>query len=179
VLFETGLIVLGRLGGLALNEWRESRERQTRVTTLLTVVRGELESNLNLLKDAQTYNRTVVSTLRRLGAEGAKATPPGAYSRGLLRRPELVAAAWDSAGSSDLLSEVPVETVIDVARTYEAQRNYMESTARLLDNMYAAFLSGQANFLNDPRTLGGVLNDFAGRGDGLLGAYESTLKRLE
>jgi hypothetical protein len=148
------------------------------VSTLLTAVRGELESNLSLLKEAQTYNRTVVSTLRRLRAEGANATPLGAYSRGLLRRPELVSAAWDSAGSSDLLSEVPVETVVAVARTYETRRNYMASTAQLLDNMYAAFLSGQANFLNDPGTLGGVLNDFAGRGDGLLSAYELTLNRL-
>jgi hypothetical protein len=178
VLFEAGLIVLGLLGGLALNEWRESRDRRTRVDALMTAVRAELASNLSLLKEAQTYNRTVVSTLRRLAADGAKETPPAAYSKGLMQRPQLVSAAWDSARASEWLSEVPVRTIVEVARTHEAQRNYMESTARLLDNMYATFLSGEANFLSDPGTLGGVLNDFAGRGEGLITSYESTLKAL-
>jgi type II secretory pathway pseudopilin PulG len=178
-LFEAALILFGILGAFAVNEWQNARERRARVETTMAAVRGELQSNLELLQNASTYNSDVASKFRALAARNATTIPEGTYPRGLLLRPQLVSAAWNAAQVTGIVNEVPVDTVVQLARLYENQRDYLDAMARLLDMLYEAALRSTDDTPAPPNTIDGILSDYAGRERSLLDRYRSTLARLD
>jgi hypothetical protein len=177
-LFEAALILVGILGAFAVNEWQASRDREVRRDTLLAAIRTELQSNLRLLEEASVYNTDVVVRFRQLDAAKAVSIPDGTHPRGLMIRPQLVSAAWDAAQSGGIVNDLPVETILIIARAYEGQRDYVAATAGLLDIIYAALFQQQSTALTNPGLLAGVLNDYASRGRGLLERYRTALDYL-
>jgi hypothetical protein len=177
-LFESALILFGILGAFAVNEWQAARDRQARVDSVMTAVRAELESNLQLLREASEYNFEVVGALQALGAQNATSVPGEVYPRGLLLRPQLVSAAWDSAEGVGVVNELPLDTVLILAAAYDNQRDYLDATANLLNSFYGAAINSAPSMFSRPGSLGNLLNDFARRGRGLINRYEDTLARL-
>jgi hypothetical protein len=179
-IFEAALILLGLLGGFALNEWQGARDRRERAAVVLSAIRSELEANRKLMEQAVTYNTEVVGRLRKLRDEGATEAPLGTYPQGLISSPTLTSAAWTSAEAGGVVSDLPVATGLALARVYETQRVYMDAMAELLNMLFASRLAstapGRASI--DPQRVTGILSDYAGRGRNLVGHYNAALKVL-
>jgi hypothetical protein len=181
--FEAGLILFGLLGAFALNEWQDARTRAARVESLLAAVRIELETNLERHARATAFNREMADLLWNEGSKGVDFLPQSAYPNGLFRGPSLTSAAWATAQNDAALGDVPVETVLALARVYEAQRIYVDNFNTLANNMYATLLNPdnavvRIDGISQPIRLGGVLRDSALRGEQLVEAYETTLLEL-
>ena len=182
--FEAALILFGLLGAFGLNEWQDARARETRVAALLTAIRAELETNLARHARAAAFNSEMADLLWTEGSKGVDFLPESAYPDGLFRGPSLTSAAWTTAQNDAALSELPVETVLMLARLYEAQRVYVDNFNTLANNMYATLLDPgntivRVDGISQPIRLGGVLRDYAGRGEQLVEAYRATLLELD
>jgi hypothetical protein len=178
-LLEATLIVLGVLGGLAVNEWQAARDRRDRAAAAMTAIRSELQSNLEALREVHDYNRGVVQKLRELGKANATSIPPSVHPRGFMARPELVSVAWDSAQAQGVLIDVPMELVVKVGRGYESQRRFVDSTAHLLDMLYEFILQPREQALPRPGLFGDILNDYVGREGGVMRQYEEALAAID
>jgi hypothetical protein len=181
--FEASLILLGLLGAFALNEWQDARTRASRVDTLLAAVRTELETNLARHARASAFNSEMADLLWNEGSKGVDFVPASAYPNGLFRGPSLTSAAWTTAQNDTAFSDVPVERVLMLARVYELQRVYVDDFSTLANNMYATLLAPnnetlRVDGISQPIRLGGVLRDYAGRGEQLVEAYRTTLLKF-
>ena len=171
--FESALILFGLLAAFALNEWQDARTRAARVDTLLAAVRAELETNLARHAPAADYNSGIADLLWDEGSKGVEFLPQSAFPGGLFRGPSLTSAAWTTAQNDAGLSEIPVEQLLMLARIYEAQRRYVDDFDALLGNLYATALDPanaavRIDGIAQPLRLGGVLRDYAGRGQQLV-----------
>jgi hypothetical protein len=179
-IFESALILLGLLGGFALNEWQEGRDRRERAAALLSAIRSELEENLAVMQEVSTYNTTVVERLQKLRSTGATAVPSGTIDGPLFAQRSLTSAAWTSAQSSGVVTDAPIATVLRLARVYESQQVYADAVSELIYMMYAARLQSAApgTATVDPQRITGTLNDYADRGRNLVRQYQAALKIL-
>jgi hypothetical protein len=179
-IFEAGMILIGLLGGFALNEWQQSRERRERAAQMLSVIRSELKENLTIMQEVSAYNTAVVERLRALRSKGARAMPPGTLDGPLFAQRALTSAAWMSAQSGGVVTDIPIEAALRLARVYESQQDYSDSASELKYMLYAARLQsaepGTATI--DPQRVTGTLSDFADRGRSLVRQYQASLKVL-
>ena len=181
-LFEAGLILFGLLGAFALNQWQDARVRADRSDAMLDAIRTELEANLELQGKAAEYNSRLVTELKSLRDSGRDFVPAELYQGGLLRRPQLTAAAWTAAQEGAVLDEIPVERLLVLARVYESQRYYLDATGELFASLYENALRSDSYSKEGTygaAQLAGVLSDFAGRGAALVRQYESALEELD
>jgi type II secretory pathway pseudopilin PulG len=181
--FEATLILFGLLGAFALNEWQEARQRADRADAMIAAIRAELMANLEVQEQAATYNTQLVDTLKKLRDAGETFVPANVYRGGLIKRPKLTEAAWTTAQNGGVLQEVPVNTILVLARIYESQRDYQDATGALLETLYAAALSRDTPYRGDGAEgapqLAGVLSDFASRGAALVRDYRWVLAYLD
>src|SRR5678816_2514882 len=61
--FEAGLIVLGLVGALLIDEWRDSRQRDERVQTALQSLSAELLGNRDALDKNVRNNEELIAKL--------------------------------------------------------------------------------------------------------------------
>jgi hypothetical protein len=178
-MLNSQLILFGILGAFAVNEWQASRERQARVKTMMTAIQAELESNFAPAGGSlRLQQRSGCKFSCTRGEEGDHDSWKR-LSQGLMIRPQLVSAAWDSAQAGGIINDLPVATVLVVATAYENQRDYAQATAGLMDIFCSrAIQQSQENKSAEPGLLGGVLNDYAGRGRRLVRRYQETLAHL-
>jgi hypothetical protein len=181
--FEAALILFGLLAAFTLDEWQDARSRAARVDALLTAIRAELEANLVRHAPIAAYNTETANLLWNEGSKGVEFLPQSAYPEGLFRSPSLTSAAWTTAQNDATLSDVPVETLLMLARIYEAQRRYVDQFDALLTNLYATAIDPanaavRIDGIAQPLRLGGVLRDYASRGEQLVEAYRTTLEQL-
>lgn len=181
--FEATLILIGLLGAFALDEWQDARSRAARVETLLTAIRAELEANLARHAEASAFNVEVAERIFTEGTKGAEFVPDSFYPNGLFRSPSLTSAAWTTAQSDAVFSELPLEKALMLARVYERQRIYVDDFNTLANNMYASILASdndvfRADALGAPLRIGGILRDYARRGAQLVDLYREALEQL-
>jgi hypothetical protein len=181
--FEASLILLGLLGAFALNAWQDARERDARVGALLVAIRTELETNLERHERASDYNTRTADLLWSEGTKGVEFVPQSAFAEGLFKSSLVTSAAWTTAQNDPALGNVPVETVLLIARVYELQDTYVDDFKSLLNSMYAMVLEPdnvtlRIDGIAQPERLGGVLRDYAGRGRQLVDAYRAALEQL-
>jgi hypothetical protein len=181
--FEAALILVGLLGAFTLNEWEDARTRAARVESLFAAVRAELEANVSRHAPAAAYNSRIAELLWSEGNKGVEFLPQSAYPEGLFKGPSLTSAAWTTAQNDATLSDVPVDTLLMLARIYEAQRRYVDEFDALLNNLYATAIDPanaavRIDGIVNPLRVGGVLRDYAGRGEQLADAYRTTLEQL-
>jgi hypothetical protein len=89
--FEGGLIALSLVAALALNEWKDARDRQARARDALAAMRLELEAN------REDLQRVIKGTAEVIGQIKLATREKRRYEDGLLRRAQLVSTAWDSS----------------------------------------------------------------------------------
>jgi type II secretory pathway pseudopilin PulG len=181
-LFEAALILFGLLAAFALNQWQEARQRAARADAMIGAIRAELAANLDLQSQAAAHNAEVVELLRKLRDAGETFLPSGQLKGALFSRPHLTEAAWASAQNGGILQELPIETILALAKIDETQRDYQDSVSTLYEGLYGVALNA-AELRTDgyervPR-LAIVLNDFALNGTRLVREYRRALEYLD
>ena len=174
------LVVLGAMLALAADEWRETRQRRERVRVALVGIRDELRANQQRVRTARDKHVRIVDTLQKIQARGAL-PPPQIYMNGMWNPASVTSAAWEAARETGALADMPMATVLELARVYHAQEDY----ETLGDGV-------GVGVMNDVRQFGmeGVLRDrfqqfiplaldASNRESVMLGRYEQVLARPE
>lgn len=182
--FESLLIVLSVLVGLALNDWREHRRERELATMAMANFRREIAENLDTLERVHPKHVAMQQRLADIVAD-----PPSRGTafdvflaelpRGGLDTPPLRDAAWETASSTGALRLLDYETAALLSETYLVQRSTIQQTISLLADR---FLS-PANF--DPasreamiRTHRMLLVELTGQETYLIATYRRALQRL-
>ena len=167
--FEGGLIALSLVGALALNQWKEDRDRQARVRDAMAAMRLELEANRQDVQRVMTGTEDVIGKIKEASKEKRR------YEDGLLRRAQLVSTAWDSSRAAAITNDIPFPTLMALGRAYTLQADYQRDMA----SFYNSLLSGTlGDVRGNPQLMIGLLNEMNGNGQRLLREYERALKVL-
>lgn len=183
--FESVLIVLSVLVGLALNEWRELRAERARAETALVNFRRELAENLATLERRQPKHAALAERLQRAAeqdrpGETAFASFRQLMPEGGLDNAPLRDAAWETALSTGALRLLDYEPAALLSETYLVQRRAIEQTVQ---TMAARFLMPE-NFqpaLRRPmlQTHGMIFVELSGQESYLIDVYRQALRRLD
>ena len=167
--FEGGLIALSLVGALALNEWKESRDRQARARDALAAMRLELQANLQEITRAVTGTAEVIEKIKQATREKRR------YEDGLVRRAQLVSTAWDSSRAAAITNDLPFPTLMALGRAYALQADYQ----RDMGSFYNTLLSGTlGDVRGNPQLMTGLLNEMDDNAQRLVREYERALKVL-
>lgn len=168
-LFEGAFIALSLVGALALNEWKDARDRQARARDALAAMRLELQANRDELQRVITGTAEVLGQIKQATKEQRR------YEDGLLRRAQLVSTAWDSSRAAAITNDVAFPTLMALGRAYTLQTDYQ----RDMSSFYNTLLSGTLGDLRgNPELMTGLLNEMDGNARRLAREYERTLKVL-
>jgi type II secretory pathway pseudopilin PulG len=184
LIFESALIILSVLLGLALSDWQSQRNDRALGRQALANFRREIETNLAALKRAQPRHAQLATQLdsaSRLGRPGEMAFTAFASlirDQGVATEP-LREAAWETAVSTGALRLIEYEQAAQLSELYLVQRSSIGQTIRLLSDR---FMTPQ-NF--DPatresmlRTHGMLLTELSGQESYLIAIYQRVLTKL-
>ena len=133
LLTEVSTIMLGLLLALALNSWKEDKDREHNAKVLVASINKEIKKNyqsvLNLKKnlDIQVQKNDSLISL---------------YEEGVIKTLGIVtithklqSVAWKSANASEDFSVIPSPTLIGMAKVYEEQER-ADLIMKSIDNYY-------------------------------------------
>ena len=174
------LVVLGAGLALAAEEWRDSRQRAARVRAALEGIATELREDSVRVTEARAWHWHVRDTLEAFARQ--KALPPREiYLYGMFNPAKVSSIAWQAARETGALADMPLPTVLGLARAYEAQERYRALAQSLLvgimddvrrDGMDAVMRDRFTQFIP-------LATDFANREGGLLENYIQALSLLD
>jgi hypothetical protein len=182
--FESALIILSVLLGLALNEWGERRRERNRAAETVANFRREITQNIATLERAIPRHRQMAERLQT--AAGQSRPGETAFDGFAAMMPEggldlvpLRDAAWETAVSTGSLRLLRYDQAAALSETYLIQRKSIAST---IDRISDRFLTPQ-NF--EPATRGPMLRthqmlmvELSGQESYLLDNYRSVLRKL-
>ena len=167
--FEGGLIALSLVAALALNEWKDARDRQARARDALAAMRLELQANREDLLRVITGTNDVIEKIRQATKEKRR------YEDSLLRRAQLVSTAWDSSRAAAITNDIPFPTLMALGRAYTLQAEYQ----RDMGSFYNTLLSGTLGDVRaNPELMAALLNEMNGNAGRVAREYERALKVL-
>jgi len=183
--FESLLIILSVLVGLALNDWRERRAERARAEAVLSNFRRELRENLAALERRQPKHAAMAERLRRAAeqdrpGETAFAAfralmPEGGLDNGPLRD-----AAWETALSTGALRLLDYEDAALLSETYLGQRMATGHTLqRIVDRFYMPENFDPALRRAMLQTHGMLFVELSGQESYLIDVYREALRRLD
>jgi hypothetical protein len=171
VAFESGLIVLGLIGALALNDWHDRRVRAGQVANALASVRAELESNVASIDKTIAHYTTVIGALDKQLAGGP------VYGGAIISMDSLSATAWNAARDAGITSDIPFGVLVTVGHAYDFQSDVLGETRTFLNNVYAR--SDPDGYRKNPGLLRGILSDFKGHAEQLRARFAKALAALQ
>ena len=182
--FESALIILSVLLGLALNEWGDRRREKERAAETVANFRREITQNIATLERTIPLHRRMAERL----ATSAGQSRPGETAfdgfaavmpEGGLNLAPLRDAAWETAVSTGSLRLLRYDQAAALSETYLIQRTSIAST---IDRISDRFLTPQ-NF--DPAARGPMLRthqmlmvELSGQEAYLLDVYRTVLRKL-
>jgi hypothetical protein len=174
------LVVLGAGLALAAEEWRDSRQRAARVRAALAGIATELRDDSTRVAAARAKHLRLVDTLEAYARR--RALPPReVYLYGMFNPAAVSGFAWQAARETGALSDMPLATVLGLARVYELQERYralgQALNVGIMDDMRR---DGMDVVLRDRFTqFIPLAMDFANREGNLLDHYRLALASLE
>lgn len=176
LLAESVLIVLSVLLALAVNEWRDERERAARAEMALASIEAELRENAEAVERARTRHRVKMDTLSAYAASG-RLPPPEVYLYGMFSPGALHSTAWESAREAGVTSDIPYDLVLTLSRVYDAQNRYRALAAAMTEDiMRDVRREGMEIVMRDRfRSFIPLQLDFANREASLSEDYEAVL----
>jgi hypothetical protein len=167
--FEGTLIAASLIAALALNEWKDGRDRQARVRGALAAIRLELQANREEIQRVITGTADVIGKIKQATKEKRR------YEDGVLRRPQLVSTAWDSSRAATITNDLPFPTLMALGRAYTLQADYQ----RDMGSFYSTLLSGTLGDLRaNPQLMAGLLNEMDGNARRLSQEYGRALEAI-
>jgi hypothetical protein len=173
------LIVLGALLAFAAEEWRDARQRRSRVSTALMSIRDELRANLALVTRAREHHMFLADTLGKLASQHLQPSIE-IYANGMFNPAIVTNSAWHAARETGALGDIPLAVVLAIAPAYEAQDRY-NTLANAMGNaiMMDVRRDGMMTVLRDRFAQFIELDiDFSNREGVLLEEYRKALKKL-
>lgn len=131
--FEVFAIVFAVLLALWLEGWREDVERQERADLFLDRIRAEISQNRENLKETIQQHEEYMAGLEAAIKEGdtsIETVGPFLQIEGSATN----SSAWQSAKMSQSISQMPPETVADLASIYDTQAYYGNYLAFFFQN---------------------------------------------
>lgn len=180
VLTESLLIVFSVLVALAVDEWREGRQRAERAEAAAHSVRSELRENVQIVERARANHLAMRDSLRVYAARG-QPPPPKVYLNGIFNPGLVHSTAWESARETGATAEMPYPLVLVLSRTYDRQARYRTLSDALVqdlmgqirrEGMETVLRDGSASFIP-------LQEDFVNRESVLLRAYDRALVELD
>jgi hypothetical protein len=169
-IFEASLIVLGLVGALLIDEWRDTRERNQRVRSALESISAELRGNREALDTVIASNEQLMATLRESAKSGTT------YQGRILYRAGLTSIAWEAARDAGATSDVPFALLMALGGAYSAQAGYVAEVGVLSTYLYT--YDGPQSLRDNPARLAGWLNDLTGRARRVRDRIDESLKVL-
>ena len=169
-LFESGLIVLGLIGALALNDWHDRRQRDENVRSALASIRIEVQTNLESITSVIAFYEKLMGTL----TESAKTGNP--YMDTLVPRLNLSTTAWDATRDAGISSDIPFPTLMALGRGYTAQAGFVREIESFLNQAYTGNVT--VDLRKNPIGLRGILSDYTHHARDLKQNYENALAAL-
>jgi ABC-type multidrug transport system fused ATPase/permease subunit len=176
---EAGLIALSLVGALAINEWKESRDRRDRMQEALASIRAEIGENITSFTERVALNEELMARLRQLAA----AKQP--YEHSALLSPTRTAPssiAWESARSAGITNGMPFDLLVALGRAYGAYVDYSGEMAFFSQQLYSnvgGIGSTAREFRERPDQLAGYYNDLTGRARRVKTRFEEALKVID
>ncbi len=143
--FEAALIVLGIVGALVVDEWRDSRHRAARVHESLTSIRAELQANLASTQELKVLNEELIGTLRESAKTGV------VYQGGFVHNRPLSSVAWESTRDAAITNDIDHQVLMRLGRAYGAMNNYLADVGAFSSFIYT--FEGQRHCANGPSAL--------------------------
>ena len=174
------LVLLGAGLALGAEEWRDARQRRARVAAALTGIATELGEDSIRVTAARARHLRIVDTLEAFARR--RALPPReVYLYGMFNPAPVSSIAWQAARETGALADMPLSTVLALARVYEAQDRYSElGGALLVGIMHDIRRDGMDVVLRDRFTqFVPLATDFANRETVLLDHYRRALAMLD
>ena len=174
------LVVLGAGLAFAADEWRESRQRSSRVANALAGIATELSEDSARVAAARAHHERLKDTLTALAKRRALPSSD-VYLYGMFNPASVSSIAWQAARETGTLADMPLPVVLSLARAYESQEGYralgqslnvgiMEDVRR--DGMEVVLRDRFAQFIP-------LATDFANREAQLLRHYRRALATLD
>lgn len=167
--FEAGLIVLGLVGALLVDEWRTARERSARVRSALASIRAELEANRTAIADAITNHQTVIAKLRQASGTGE------VYQGSIISNPGFSVVAWDAARDGAITNDIDHPTLVTLGHAYTALSDYMDDRRVFTNYLYT---NPTHDLRQNPQGIAGWLNDMSGRAKRVERRLDAALQTL-
>ena len=167
--FEAGLIVLGLVGALLVDEWRTARERTARVRSALASIRAELESNRTAIADAITNHQTVIAKLREASGTGE------VYQGSIISNPGFSGVAWGAARDGAITNDIDHLTLVTLGHAYTALSDYMDDRRVFTNYLYT---NPTHDLRQNPQSIAGWLNDMSGRAKRVERRLDAALQTL-
>jgi hypothetical protein len=168
--FEAGLIVLGLVGALVVDEWRDARERSARVRTALTSILAELQTNRALLVEVIAGNEALMEALRESARTGTT------YQKGLVRSAPLSAVAWEAARDAAITNDIDHPSLMTLGRAYRALDGYRTEVGVFSNYLYT--YAGPGSLRESPLRLEGWISDLTGRARSVLTRLDEAIGAL-
>lgn len=179
-LFESFLIVLSILAALAVNEWRDNRERANRAAETRAAFVNEIRSNRDLLASDPIlpHHKRLHDEYRKLSEAGS--TAEGALFETGVHPAALRDAAWRSFSTGSTLVDFPPDDVVLLSDIYRAQEDLEQLNAGYLAAMRTARADRETpEFQRDMnRSISMYLSDMLGFEERLLKIYDQALEQL-
>jgi hypothetical protein len=141
LLFESALIILSVLLGLALNGWQERRRERALAEQVVANFRREISGNVARLRHAEPMHRRLAARLdsashvRRPDESAFTAFAVLVKGEGVATEP-LRDAAWETAVSTGALRLLDYERASSLSEVYLVQRSALGQTMRLLSDRF-------------------------------------------
>jgi hypothetical protein len=182
--FESVVIILSVLVGLALNEWREQRAERARAVAVLANFRRELTENLAALERRQPKHVALAARLTRAAEQDRPGETAFTSFRELmpadgLETAPLRDAAWETALSTGALRLLDYEQAALLSETYLIQRAALGSTLqRMTDRFYMPENFEPAMRRPMLQTHGMLFGELSGQEAYLIEVYRKALRQL-
>ena len=167
--FEAGLIVLGLVGALLVDEWRTARERSARVRSALASIRAELEANRTAIADAVSNHQTVIAKLREASGTG------GTYQGSIISNPGFSVVAWGAARDGAITNDMDHNTLVTLGHAYTSLSDYMDERRVFTNYLYT---NPTHDLRQNPQAIAGWLNDMSGHAKRVERRLDNALQTL-
>jgi len=167
--FEGLLIAVSLVAALALNEWKETRDRQARAHDAMAAMRLELQANSSEIQKAIAGTDDVIAKIKQATKEDRR------YGGRLVFPAQLVSAAWDSSRAAAITNDLPFPLLMALGRAYTLQTDYKNQ----MGSFYNSLLSGAFGDVRaNPELMAALLNEMQGNAGRLAREYQAALKAL-
>ena len=156
--FEAALIVLGLVGALLIDEWRDTRARNQRVRAALASIRAELEANRAALGSAIANHEKVIARLNESLKTGV------VYEGSIISGAPFTVVAWDAARDAGITNDLDNTMLMALGHAYRALTDYIAERTVFLNYLYT---NEAMDLRRRPLALAGWLSDMRGHAQGV------------